>query len=100
MPKSPHRLVEQEGETQNRYHYKCAIDGVKLFKNHKQYQLFVRLHRKKCMGCCEANPNPSKSNLEFEFKQDISVVKKNGSNQNQKLKSNDKNWKDMEASLQ
>ena len=76
MPKGFHHLITFEGETQNNYNYKCAVDGMKHFKNQKQYHMFVRLHRKKCKCCCESNPNPSKSNLEFQFTQDLSYVQK------------------------
>jgi|TARA_R110002110_G_scaffold35548_1_gene119829 hypothetical protein len=99
MPKGFHTLITQEGETQNRYNYKCAVDGMRHFKNSKQYQLFIRLHRKKCESCCLSNPNPTKANTEFEFTQDLSIVRKNGSNQNHKITFDDKSWKQMEDAL-
>ena len=99
MPKGFQHLITCEGETQNNYNYKCAVDGIKHFKNQKQYHMFVRLHRKKCKSCCEANPNPSKSNLEFQLKQDLTYVMKNGSNVNERRKMDSPCWKEMENSL-
>jgi len=99
MPKGFHTFITQEGETQYRYNYKCAVDGMRTFKNSKQFQLFIRLHRKKCESCCLSNPNPTKANTEFELTPDVSIVRKNGSNQNYKITFDDKSWKEMEISM-
>ena len=85
MPKSSQKLLVVEGESQCRFTYRCIVIGDKLFKNQKQYELFVRLHRKKCAECVRDNPNGNNTkdkSLMYPIGPDISRAKKVGSNQN------------------
>jgi len=85
MPKSSQKVVVQEGESQCRYTYRCIVIGDKLFKNQKQYEMFVRLHRKKCVDCVRSNPkgnNTKDESLMYDIGQDLQRAKKAGSNQN------------------
>jgi hypothetical protein len=56
-----------------------------MFKNQKQYELFVRLHRKKCAECVLSNPkgnNTKDPSLMYPLEPDLQRARKAGSNQN------------------
>jgi len=85
MPKSSQKIIKEEGESQFRFTYKCIVIGDKMFKNQRQYELFVRLHRKKCEECVLSNPNGNNTkheSLMYTFTPDLEQVKKSGSNMN------------------
>ena len=93
MPKSSKKLLVVEGESQCRFTYRCIVIGDKLFKNRKQCDMFIRLHRKKCPVCVRANPTGITLNHEYVVKEDYDRAKKCGSTDN--LHAPEKMWEEL-----
>jgi hypothetical protein len=82
MPKSSRKFLQQEGESQSRSTYRCSVIGDKLFKNQKQCDMFIRLHRKKCALCVQSNPSGYTLDHKWVVNEDLNRAKKCGSTDN------------------